>query len=196
MDSGRLPLFSTSSQIAGDHVLIRSFFSPQVMAPRLLQSAFASFGDLYLYKLSKLIFNSQVAQWTVSFMYMFFFSFQNEQKVSFNWWIVTLTNYMQLFCQLVNWFMFFCITRTLSNSLETVLTVAGLYYWFTAIESSKGTSVGNQRAPSRKMALIVAALACSIRPTSAITWLYVGLLDFIHIKSKCRYVFFEVIPIG
>ncbi|KAK3155812.1 hypothetical protein QOZ80_2AG0099000 [Eleusine coracana subsp. coracana] len=136
-----------------------------VMAPRLLQSVFASVGDLYLYKLSKLIFNSQVAQWT-------------------------------LFCQLVNWFMFFCITRTLSNSFETVLTVAGLYYWFTAIESSKGTSAGNQRAPSRKMALIVAALACSIRPTSAITWLYVGLLDFINIKSKCQYVFFEVIPIG
>jgi hypothetical protein len=36
------------------------------MAPRLLQSVFAGFGDLYLYKLSKLIFNERVAQWTVS----------------------------------------------------------------------------------------------------------------------------------
>ncbi|XP_062224342.1 mannosyltransferase APTG1 [Phragmites australis] len=142
-----------------------------VMAPRLLQSVFASIGDLYLYKLSKLIFNGQVAQWT-------------------------------LFSQLINWFMFFCITRTLSNSLETVLTVAGLYYWFTAIESSKGTLVvskqqatANQSA-SRKVALLIAALACAIRPTSAITWLYVGLLDFIQIKSKCRFVFLEVIPLG
>lgn len=36
------------------------------MAPRLIQSVFAAFGDLYLYKLSKLIFNEHVAQWTVS----------------------------------------------------------------------------------------------------------------------------------
>jgi GPI mannosyltransferase 3 len=80
--------------------------------------------------------------------------------------------------------------------LETVLTVAGLYYWFTVMESSRESSVDSQRAPSRKMALTIAALACGVRPTSAITWIYVGLLDFIHIKSKCRYVFLEVIPIG
>ncbi|XP_071677501.1 mannosyltransferase APTG1 [Lolium perenne] len=142
------------------------------MAPRLLQSVFAAFGDLYLYKLSKLIFNEHVAQWA-------------------------------LFSQLVNWFMFFCITRTLSNSLETVLTVAGLYYWFSAIESSKGISVDSkqqtasyQSPQSRKMALLIAALACAVRPTSAITWLYVGLLDFIQTKSKCRLLFLEVIPLG
>ncbi|KAM3259147.1 hypothetical protein ACQJBY_050751 [Aegilops geniculata] len=117
-----------------------------VMAPRLLQSVFAAFGDLYLYKLSKLIFSEHVAQWT-------------------------------LFSQLVNWSMFFCITRTLSNSLETVLTVAGLYYWFIAIESSKEISVipkqqaaSYQSPHSRKVALLIAALACAIRPTSAITW--------------------------
>ncbi|XP_066366923.1 mannosyltransferase APTG1-like [Miscanthus floridulus] len=143
-----------------------------VMAPRLLQSVFAAFGDLYLYKFSKLIFNGQVAQWT-------------------------------LFSQLVNWFMFFCITRTLSNSLETVLTVAGLYYWFTAIESSKATSVVSkqhaaceQSVSSRKMALLIAALSCAIRPTSAVTWIYVGLLDFIQMKSKFSFVFFDVIPVG
>ncbi|KAF0913032.1 hypothetical protein E2562_019806 [Oryza meyeriana var. granulata] len=142
------------------------------MAPRLLQSVFASFGDLYLYKLSKLIFNNHVAQWA-------------------------------LFSQLVNWFMFFCITRTLSNSMETILTVTGLYYWFVAIESSKGTLIvskqqaaSKQSPPSRKMALLIAALACAIRPTSAITWLYVGLLDFIQMKSKSRFLFLEVIPLG
>ncbi|TVU44671.1 hypothetical protein EJB05_04119 [Eragrostis curvula] len=87
--------------------------------------------------------------------------------------------------------------------LETVLTVAGLYYWFSAMEFSKGASVvskqkatAGQSASSRKVALTIAALSCAIRPTSAITWLYVGLLDFIQIKSKCRFVFLEVIPIG
>jgi hypothetical protein len=50
-------------------------FPPQVMAPRLLQAVFASFGHLYLYKLSKLIFNNHVAQWAVSlssFLYIRF----------------------------------------------------------------------------------------------------------------------------
>jgi phosphatidylinositol glycan class B len=87
--------------------------------------------------------------------------------------------------------------------METFLTITGLYYWFVAIESSKGTLVvprqkpaSKQSPPSRKMALLIAALACAIQPTSAITWLYVGLLDFIQTKSKSRFLFLEVIPLG
>ncbi|KAJ3693913.1 hypothetical protein LUZ60_009393 [Juncus effusus] len=129
-------------------------------APRILQSVFASFGDLYLYKLSKLIFNKNVANWT-------------------------------LFCQMVNWFMFFCITRTLSNSLETVLTTIGLFYWFYAISSSEKSEIA-----SRKLALALAFLSCAIRPTSAITWLYVGLMDLFQIRSKFKFIFLEVIPVG
>ncbi|KAF8677295.1 hypothetical protein HU200_046781 [Digitaria exilis] len=44
----------------------RDFNFIVVITPRLLQSVFAAFGDLYVYKLSKSIFNVQVAQWTVS----------------------------------------------------------------------------------------------------------------------------------
>ncbi|KAK9274821.1 hypothetical protein L1049_022073 [Liquidambar formosana] len=64
-------------------------------APRLLQSIFSTVGDLYLYKLSDVLFGDCVGQWA-------------------------------LFSQLANWFMFFCFTRTLSNSLETVLTLVSL----------------------------------------------------------------------
>jgi len=131
------------------------------------------------------------------------YDFLHEYIIAVPNWMSALTNCLQLFSQLVNWFMFFCITRTLSNSLETVLTVAGLHYWFAAIQSSKGTSVvskhqsaSKQSHPSRKLALLIAALSCAIRPTSAVTWLYVGLLDFIQMKSKCRFVFLEVIPVG
>jgi len=131
------------------------------------------------------------------------YDFLHEYIIAVPYWMSALTNCLQLFSQLVNWFMFFCITRTLSNSLETVLTVAGLHYWFAAIQSSKGTSVvskhqaaSKQSHPSRKLALLIAALSCAIRPTSAVTWLYVGLLDFIQMKSKCRFVFLEVIPVG
>lgn len=35
----------------------------------------------------------------------------------------------QYLLTLSNWFMFYTMTRTYSNSLETVLTVCTLYYW-------------------------------------------------------------------
>ncbi|KAF3323123.1 hypothetical protein FCM35_KLT13112 [Carex littledalei] len=130
-------------------------------APRILQSIFASIGDVYLYKLSKLVFDEHVAKWA-------------------------------LFCQMVNWFMFFCITRTLSNSLETVLTTIGIFYWFLAIATSKKSKLD----ASRKLALAIAALACAIRPTSAITWFYVGLMDLFQVRSKFKFIFLEVIPVG
>ncbi|XXG74680.1 hypothetical protein AAC387_Pa07g3338 [Persea americana] len=130
-------------------------------APRLLQSIFASFGDLYLFKLSRLAFDERVARWT-------------------------------LFSQLTNWFMFFCFPRTLSNSLEAVLTIMGLYYWWPSFCGSSKPVPGS----SRKLALAVAALSCAIRPTSAIIWLYVGFLDLLKTHDRLKFVFLEVIPIG
>ncbi|XP_059637560.1 mannosyltransferase APTG1 isoform X2 [Cornus florida] len=129
-------------------------------APRLFQSIFAAVGDLYVYKLSQVLFSDFVAQWA-------------------------------LFSQLTNWFMFFCITRTLSNSLETVLTLVGLYYWpCIRVSSSEIPLV------SRKWGLAVAALACAIRPTSAITWVYVGFLELFLTRDRLKFIFLEVIPIG
>ncbi|XP_010278015.1 PREDICTED: GPI mannosyltransferase 3 [Nelumbo nucifera] len=128
-------------------------------APRLLQSVFASVGDVYLYKLSHVIFGYSVAQWT-------------------------------LFSQFTNWFMFFCFTRTLSNSLETVLTLVGLYHW----PFVKGS--GHVSVASRRWGLFVAALACAIRPTSAITWFYVGLLELFETHGRLRFIFLELVPVG
>ncbi|PSS08222.1 GPI mannosyltransferase [Actinidia chinensis var. chinensis] len=131
-----------------------------IKAPRLLQSIFSAVGDLYLYKLSRVLFGDHVAQWA-------------------------------LFSQLTNWFMFYCFTRTLSNSLETVLTLVGLYYWpCIRASSSEGHSV------SRKWGLVVAALACAIRPTSAITWAYVGLLELLSARDRPKFIFLEMAPIG
>lgn len=96
-----------------------------------------------------------------------------------------------LFSQLTNWFVFFCFNRTLSNSLETVLTLVSLYYWpcirFDSIKFSK---------VSRKLALFMAALSCAVRPTSAITWLYVGLLELFSAHDRLRFIFLEAAPIG
>ncbi|VFQ71286.1 unnamed protein product [Cuscuta campestris] len=87
--------------------------------------------------------------------------------------------------------MFFSFTRTLSNSLETVLTLVSLYYWPCIRKHPNTASLG-----SRKWALAVSALACAIRPTSAITWLYVGLLELYLTNEKIICILLEVIPIG
>ena len=159
-------------------------------APRLLQSIFASFGDLYLFKLSRLAFDERVARWTVSFSKIPY----NESYGGWHYFIdeVDVLNLLQLFSQLTNWFMFFCFPRTLSNSLEAVLTIMGLYYWWPSFCGSSKPVPGS----SRKLGLAVAALSCAIRPTSAIIWLYVGFLDLLKTHDRLKFVFLEVIPIG
>ncbi|PKA55335.1 Dol-P-Man:Man(7)GlcNAc(2)-PP-Dol alpha-1,6-mannosyltransferase [Apostasia shenzhenica] len=124
-------------------------------APRLMQSLISSVGDVYLYKLSSLIFDGQ------------------------------------LFSHLSNWFMFFCIPRTLSNSLETVLSVMGLYYWISFLGAPKYATF-----TSRRLALFLSALACAVRPTSAVIWLYVGFLDLFGMQKKLKFLVLEVLPIG
>lgn len=94
----------------------------------------------------------------------------------------------QLFSQLSNWFMFYCFSRTLSNSFETVLTLVSLHFWPCMRSSAKFVS--------RKWGLVVAALACAIRPTSAVTWLYVGLLELFKARDRFKFIFLEVAPIG
>ncbi|PPD94583.1 hypothetical protein GOBAR_DD08396 [Gossypium barbadense] len=96
-----------------------------------------------------------------------------------------------LFSQLANWFMFFCFNRTFSNSLETTLTLVGLYYW-----PSVRSSLNKAPSGSRKWGLALAALACAIRPTSAVTWVYVGLLELYTTHDRLRFIFVELIPIG
>ncbi|CAN1179055.1 Mannosyltransferase APTG1 [Linum perenne] len=96
-----------------------------------------------------------------------------------------------LFSQLTNWFMFFCFNRTLSNSLETVLTLVGLYHW-----PCMRISPGDASLVSRKLGLLISGLACAIRPTCAITWVYVGLLELILTRDRIRFLALEVVPIG
>lgn len=122
---------------------------------------------------------------------MLFFHFLFELCPSCCWLQLMYLTLLQLFCQLTNWFMFYCFNRTLSNSLETVLTLVGLYYW-----PCMRVSAGKVHPVSRKWGLAVAALACAIRPTSAIIWLYVGLLELLVTRDRLRFVFLEVLPIG
>lgn len=89
-----------------------------------------------------------------------------------------------LFCQMINWFTFFCMVRPFSNCLEAVLTVAALYYW----PNGKINPVNTSSCPltSRQLALFLAAVACAIRPTSAIVWLYVATYDLFQTDHKLQ----------
>lgn len=66
----------------------------------------------------------------------------------------------------------------------------GLYYWPCIRDSSTDYPV------NRKWGLAIAALACAIRPTSAIIWLYVGMLELFLTPNKVKFIMLEVIPIG
>lgn len=91
-----------------------------------------------------------------------------------------------LFSNFTNWFVFFCLTRTLANSLETVLTIVSLYYW-----PCMRVRSGKASPSSRKLALAIAAFACAVRPTSAVIWLYVGLIELFVASDRFKFVFLE-----
>ena len=86
-----------------------------------------------------------------------------------------------LLCSVTSWFNFFCITRTFSNCVETVLTVVALFYWPLAPPASSAsgsassrTAINNNKT-SLPLALFVAALAVMMRPTSVLVWIPIGL---------------------
>lgn len=63
----------------------------------------------------------------------------------------------------INWY---CITRTFSNSLETVLTTVALAYW---PWNSRMLNVRHYT-----LALVIASLSCVIRPTNVLLWMGLG----------------------
>eukprot|EP01127_Copromyxa_protea_P020080 TRINITY_DN6643_c0_g1_i1.p1 TRINITY_DN6643_c0_g1~~TRINITY_DN6643_c0_g1_i1.p1 ORF type:complete len:516 (-),score=63.71 TRINITY_DN6643_c0_g1_i1:31-1578(-) len=95
-----------------------------------------------------------------------------------------------LFCQLSNWFIFYCLPRTYSNSLETTLIVVALYYWY---------QPDVRDASNRRLPLVLGALSFLVRPTAAVLWIFVGVTELIAIKKfsdKLRFIMFEVVPVG
>src|SRR3954447_22232938 len=86
-----------------------------VAAPKILQAVFAGLGDFYTWKLAKRIYG---------------------QDSSEAWATLTLT--------VLSPWQWFCSTRTLSNCLETTLTVIALYNWPWHWSLSAGDKKGSQ----------------------------------------------------
>ncbi|KAF2970570.1 hypothetical protein GQX73_g2989 [Xylaria multiplex] len=123
-----------------------------LMAPKVLQTAFAALSDWYTWRLAgKLYGPSSAASWSVLAM------------VLFNPW---------------QWY---TATRTFSNCFETTLTAMALYYWpweILGIEVDEKNESSDYpvlfKTPSRinslRLSLLLAAFAVLLRPTNIFIW--------------------------
>lgn len=90
------------------------------------------------------------------------------------------------FCQLCSWFNWYCSTRTLTNTMETVLTIFALFYF--PIEGSK------TRNSSKYLSLV--ALAFVIRPTAVIIWIPLLISHFWKEQKKVDLLVQHYAPVG
>ena len=94
--------------------------------------------------------------------------------------------YWALFASLISWYNFFALTRSLSNNLESIFTLIAFYYWPWSSNSKVHI------LPS----LIFASIACIIRPTAVIIWLFVG-LDLIYKNThKIKSIVLQVLLVS
>lgn len=135
--------------------------------PRLIQGAAAAIGDVYLFLLAHRLFGMRTAVAAVGL-------------------------------HLTSWFSFYCSVRTFSNSLEEVATVAALYYWPLKQKAGPaGPKDGSAARAGLLAALALAALACLLRPTSVLTWAYLGAELFYRAHGwRSQLVFKYVLPTG
>jgi len=79
-----------------------------------------------------------------------------------------------LLCTLCSWFAFYAGPRTLSNSIETVLTSIGLYYY----------PWPNTARKAHWKYISIVGLAVALRPTAAIVWSPLCLYHFYTYRQK------------
>lgn len=137
-----------------------------VHLPKVFQGVVAALGDFYTWKLADKIYG---------------------RGSNFAWTALTVSIFSP--------WQWFCSTRTLSNSLETVLTVAALYYWPWSLYSDASAATDSSVAPKivektrwtffgtsdilqivqdmkqLRLSLLLAAIACLLRPTNLLIWL-------------------------
>ncbi|KAK0711575.1 glycosyltransferase family 22 protein [Lasiosphaeris hirsuta] len=128
------------------------FFAPfksliLVALPSVLQSVFAALGDFYTWKLATEIFGVQ-----------------------------SNAPFAALWMTILNPWQWYCSTRTFSNSLETTLTIAALYYWpWELLADSKNSKYvplqSKSSVNSLRISLVLAAIAVLLRPTNLLIWL-------------------------
>ncbi|KAL5120181.1 glycosylphosphatidylinositol anchor biosynthesis [Pleosporales sp. CAS-2024a] len=88
----------------------------------------------------------------------------------------------------------FCSTRTLSNCLETTITTTAIYYWpwHCPRPAAHGKAADKEKhlasLSALRLSLLLAALACVLRPTNALVWLSVFVPTFWQANNWLRHV--------
>ncbi|MCJ1414984.1 glycosylphosphatidylinositol anchor biosynthesis [Xylographa parallela] len=147
-----------------------------IAAPKVFQAIFAATGDYYTWRLGQKVYGHD----------------SNE-----SWATLALT-----VCSPWQWF---CSTRTLSNCLETTLTTVALYLWpwqwsmvkteNDAVESDGLRSDKDDNQPESvdqlaklRRCLVLAALACVLRPTNLLIWACLACFSLLHATKTERVV--------
>ncbi|KAH8909774.1 hypothetical protein BR93DRAFT_949985 [Coniochaeta sp. PMI_546] len=118
-----------------------------VVLPKIIQSVFAATSDFYTWRLAEKIFGA------------------NSNSAWAAFWV-----------SIFNPWLWFCSTRTFSNSVETTLTIAALYYWPWEIlgdekENKQEALQSRSSVNSLRVSLVLAAIAVLLRPTNLFIWL-------------------------
>ncbi|OAL72888.1 hypothetical protein A7D00_2661 [Trichophyton violaceum] len=112
-----------------------------IAGPKVVQGIISAVGDYYTWNLGRRIYNGRPE----------------------STWILGLT--------VLSPWQWFCSTRTLSNCLETSLTVTALYLWpWQWSLPGRWPLVTTRDVTSLRICLILASLACVLRPTNTIIW--------------------------
>ncbi|PGH12891.1 hypothetical protein AJ79_03991 [Helicocarpus griseus UAMH5409] len=157
-------LFATTyylSNLISDYLSISPLSRADLLiaTPKLTQALFSAIGDYYTWKLAGKVYGNNSYE---------------------SWGALALT--------VLSPWQWFCSTRTLSNCLETSLTIVALYLWpwewssekapFQRKEaSSKGKRSSSTTAQEDdlsgflRLCLLLAAFACILRPTNLLIWM-------------------------
>ncbi|OJD13221.1 hypothetical protein AJ78_06295 [Emergomyces pasteurianus Ep9510] len=150
------------SNLISEYLSIPPLYHANILlaAPKLTQALFAAVGDFYTWKLAGKVYGN--------------YSYEA-------WGALALT--------VLSPWQWFCSTRTLSNCLETSLTIVALYLWPwewpSESSSPPKTGSGNEgtrnksamqrykqsELPSLRLCLLLAAFACILRPTNLLIWI-------------------------
>ena len=81
--------------------------------------------------------------------------------------------------------MFYALSRTFSNSAETYYTIVAFYFW--PFPTAIASATTPQHIQSRRVALIIASIACILRVTNAVIWIPLVLRECVTLYQIRRY---------
>ncbi|KAJ5759090.1 GPI mannosyltransferase [Penicillium odoratum] len=140
-----------------------------IAAPKFAQAVLSALGDFYTWRLASRIYGE-------------------DSRGAWAALIATILNPWQWFCS----------TRTLSNCLETTLTIVALdqwpWQWLAGLPAGDNRKYAGERVKAQdrqvllnlRQCLSLAAVACILRPTNIIIWMTLAGLAWLRISSVQR----------